>query len=211
MEGKHATVFFKHPIPGRRRHSSVDPLVKFVRSIKNQPKKRQIWTSLYKEVNRTDPSPSVRIPCPVPTRGPLVLINDGRSPVVLRHPAAGDTPRHDGRRLHWVNPESGQRADGVVRSPVVVGVKEFFKPLNKFEIVLKPTLDQPVNWNDLETFGFLFHFRFCDNFRCLTLRISFTSGQIILYSLFLVKSGETKELLGLCHICSFVMAPWHSA
>jgi hypothetical protein len=50
------------------RLSTADLLVKIALVVKKkaihfQYEKQLIWTSSYKEINRTDPSPSVRIPC----------------------------------------------------------------------------------------------------------------------------------------------------
>ena len=39
----------------------------------------------------------------------------------------------------------------VVRFTVIVGIKEFLKPLHKLKIVLELPLHQLVHWNDLGT------------------------------------------------------------
>ena len=38
----------------------------------------------------------------------------------------------------------------IVRGSVVVGVEEFLEPLDELEVILETTLDQLVNWNNLE-------------------------------------------------------------
>ena len=89
---------------------------------------------------------------PFPPRGTLVLINHWRRrhalPVVLRNTGASGNDvsdrvcisGHNRNRLNQIYPESGENGLSVVLPPVVIGVKEFFKPLNKLEIVLKSAL-----------------------------------------------------------------------
>lgn len=43
-------------------------------------------------------------------------------------------------RLHWV-----------VHLPIIVGVEELFKPLDKLKVVLELPFHQFVDWDDLET------------------------------------------------------------
>lgn len=44
---------------------------------------------------------------------------------------------------------SAPLSHGVVLATVVIGVEELFKPLKELKVVLKASLNQFINWNDL--------------------------------------------------------------